>query len=68
MPKRTDSEAFGSEYAMSAGDNAVTRERIDASIVSEDVANEHSFRAACMKGLDGIARGRKEARRGGGSE
>lgn len=52
MPKKTDSEAFGSEYAMSAGDNAVSRRRIDRSIVSGAVANEHSFRAACMKGLD----------------
>ncbi len=68
MAKRTDSEAFGSEYAMSAGDNAATRERIAATIVSEDVANEHSFRAACMKGLDSIAHGRKKGTRGGGPE
>lgn len=52
MPKKTDSEAFGSEYAMSAGDNAKSRRQIDESIVSGAVANEHSFRAACMKGLD----------------
>jgi hypothetical protein len=50
MPKKTDSEAFASEYAMSAGDNAVSRRQIDAAIVSESVANEHSFRAACTNG------------------
>jgi hypothetical protein len=55
MPKKTDSEAFGSEYAMSAGDNALSRDQIDKSIVSGAVANEHSFRAACMKGLDTVA-------------
>lgn len=52
--KKTASEAFGSEYAMSAGDNAASRKQINESIVSEAVANEHSFRKACMKGLDDI--------------
>lgn len=52
---KTDSEAFGSEYAMSAGDNALTRKQINASIVSPATANEHSFRQACMKGLNDIA-------------
>ncbi|MDT8900176.1 hypothetical protein [Anaeroselena agilis] len=65
--KKTDSEAFASEYAMSAGDNAVSREQIDRSIVAGEVANEHSFRAACMRGLDDISQDRKNDRRGGGS-
>lgn len=51
--KRTAGEAFGSEYAMSAGDNAATRERADRSIVSAATANEHSFRAACFNRLSG---------------
>ncbi len=66
MRKKTDSEAFASEYAMSAGDNAASREQIDRSIVSGDVANEHSFRAACMSGLDDISQGKEDERRGGG--
>lgn len=67
MRKKTDSEAFASEYAMSAGDNAASREQIDRSIVSGDVANEHSFRAACMSGLGDISQGKEDGRRGGGS-
>lgn len=59
MPKKTDSEAFASEYAMSAGDNAAARRQIDDSIVSPAVANEHSFRAACMRDADGAANGKK---------
>lgn len=55
MKKKTDTEAFASEYAMSAGDNAVTRDSINASITSSAVANEHSFRKACMEGLEEIA-------------
>lgn len=51
---KTETEAFASEYAMSAGDNAVTRERINASIVSKATANEHSFRQACMESLEDI--------------
>lgn len=53
-PKST-MEAFGSEYCMSAGDNALRRDQIDASIVSQATANEHSFREACMVGLNEIA-------------
>jgi len=53
--KKTDGEAFGSEYVMSAGDNAASRKQINASIVSEAVANEHSFRKACMEGLNDIS-------------
>jgi hypothetical protein len=67
MPKRTDSEAFGSEYAMSAGDNAASREQIDRSIVSAAVANEHSFRAACMEGLKDIG-GQEKAKTRRGPE
>lgn len=52
MPRKTDSQAFASEYAMSAGDNAASRKQIERSIVSRATANEHSFREACMRGLD----------------
>lgn len=53
--KKTDAESFGSEYCMSAGDNALRRDQINAAILSKATANEHSFRAACMAGLDDIA-------------
>lgn len=53
--KKTDAEAFGSEYCMSAGDNALRRDQINASIVSRATTNEHSFREACMAGLNDIA-------------
>jgi len=61
--KRTDTESFASEYCMSAGDNALGRERIDAAIISKATANEHSFREACMAGLKDVAGtdGRKKA-------
>ncbi|MDR3592739.1 MAG: hypothetical protein P4N41_24035 [Negativicutes bacterium] len=50
--KKTASESFGSEYCMSAGDNAASRKQINASIVSKATANEHSFREAVMAGLE----------------
>jgi hypothetical protein len=53
--KKTDTESFGSEYCMSAGDNSLSRDQINASIVSKAMANEHSFREACMAGLNKIA-------------
>ena len=49
--KRTDTESFGSEYCMSAGDNAASRKQINASIRSKATANEHSYREASMKDL-----------------
>lgn len=55
MKKKTDAEAFASEYCMSAGDNALRRDQINASIVSAATTNEHSFRKACMAGLNDIA-------------
>lgn len=59
MPKRTDTEAFASEYCMSAGDNASSRKQINKSIVSKATANEHSFREASMAGLDDILADKK---------
>jgi hypothetical protein len=57
MSEKTDAESFGSEYCMSAGDNALSRKQINASIQSKATANEHSFREACMKGLPGKSEG-----------
>jgi len=51
---KTKTEAFGSEYAMSAGDNAASRKQINESLISKAVTNEHSFREACMAGLEDI--------------
>jgi hypothetical protein len=59
LPKRTDTEAFASEYCMSAGDNASSRKQINKSIVSKATANEHSFREASMEGLDDSANNKK---------
>ncbi len=49
---RTKIEAYTSEYAMSAGDNAASRKAIDASLTTRAVTNEHSLREAMEKGLD----------------
>jgi len=54
LQKKTSIQSFVSEYGMSAGDNAVTRERINASIVSKATTNEHSFREAAMKELEDV--------------
>ncbi|MBP2649860.1 MAG: hypothetical protein H6Q74_685 [Firmicutes bacterium] len=55
MQKKTTMDSFGSEYAMSAGDNAVTRQRINESIVSKATSNEHSFREAAEQELARIS-------------
>ena len=44
------------KFSDSAGDNALTRYEINQSIVSEEVANEHSFVNAAMHSLDKTAR------------
>ena len=52
MKKKSKIESYSSEYCMSAGDNAVSREAIDQSIVSPEFANEGTYVAALEKGLD----------------
>lgn len=49
MPMTERKESYQSEYAMSAGDNAVTRKRINQSIQSKATANEGEFVKALMK-------------------
>lgn len=44
------------KFSDNAGDNALTRYEINQSIVSEEMANEHSFVRAAMSGLDKIAK------------
>jgi hypothetical protein len=51
MRKKSQMESFASEYAMSAGDNALSREQINKSIVSEAMTNEHKHREAFEKFL-----------------
>ncbi|HWR43098.1 hypothetical protein [Sporomusa sp.] len=46
MRKKTEMESFMSEYAMSAGDNGLSREHINKSIVTEAMTNEHKHREA----------------------
>lgn len=50
--KKSKIEHYASEYAMSAGDNALSREQINASITAPEFANEHSYVDAMQKGLD----------------
>ena len=52
VKKKSRIEHYASEYAMSAGDNALSREQIDASITAPEFANEHSYVEACQKGLE----------------
>jgi hypothetical protein len=51
MRKKTKMQSYTSDYCMSAGDNAVSRKQIDASITTPAAANEHSYRKEMMKGL-----------------
>jgi hypothetical protein len=51
MKKKTKMQSYTSEYCMSAGDNAVSRKQIDASIITPAAANEHSYRQEMMKEL-----------------
>jgi hypothetical protein len=46
MRKKTQMESYTSEYAMSAGDNALSRKQLNKSIVSEAMTNEHKHRDA----------------------
>ncbi len=46
MRKKSQMESYASEYAMSAGDNALSREQINKSIISEAMTNEHKHREA----------------------
>ncbi|WP_169717765.1 hypothetical protein SPSIL_020830 [Sporomusa silvacetica DSM 10669] len=46
MRKKSQMESFASEYAMSAGDNGLSRKEINKSIVSEAMTNEHKHREA----------------------
>ncbi|WP_312197709.1 hypothetical protein [Anaerospora hongkongensis] len=52
MNKKSKPASYASEYAMSAGDNAVSREQINQSIVSPETANESTYAKALEKGLD----------------
>lgn len=52
VKKKSRIEHYASEYAMSAGDNALSREQIDASITAPEFANEQSYVEACQKGLE----------------
>lgn len=46
MREKTQMESYTSEYAMSAGDNALSRKQLNKSIVSEAMTNEHRHRQA----------------------
>ena len=52
MNKKSKIEHYASEYAMSAGDNAVSRRQINQSLAAPEFANEGTFVNALDKGLD----------------
>lgn len=52
MSKKSKIESYASEYAMNAGDNALSREQINKSIVSPETANESTYTKALEEGLD----------------
>lgn len=52
MNKKSKIESYVSEYAMSAGDNTLSREQINKSIVSQETANESTYTKALEEGLD----------------
>ena len=54
MRKKSQMESFASEYAMSAGDNALSREQINNSITSKATANEVEY----VKALKQVAQDR----------
>jgi hypothetical protein len=54
MTKKSKMESYTSEYAMSAGDNSVSREQINNSIVSPETANEGTYVKALKEGLKEI--------------
>ena len=56
MRKKTPMESFTSEYAMSAGDNALSREQINNSIVSKATTNEIEYN----KALEQVTKDRAE--------
>ena len=43
MKKKSIIESYASEYAMSAGDNAVSRRQSNDSIIAPEFANEGTF-------------------------
>lgn len=49
MKKKSIIESYASEYAMSAGDNAVTRRQMNDSIIAPEFANEGTFAQALQQ-------------------
>ncbi len=54
--KKTKVDSYASEFCMSAGDNALSRDQINASITSNETANEHQYVEALMEGLQDIGK------------
>lgn len=59
MPK-SKMEAYTAEYCLSAGDNAVSREQINQSIVSKETANEGEYAKALQAGLEDMVTPKKK--------
>ena len=52
VKKKSKIEHYASEYAMSAGDNALSRKQINQSLVAPEFANEGTFITALEDGLE----------------
>ena len=52
MKKKSKIEHYASEYAMSAGDNALSRQQINQSLVAPAFANEETYITALEDGLE----------------
>lgn len=55
MHKKSQMDAYASEYAMSAGDNSLTRKQIKRSIIAKAMSNEHSHREAFEEYLNHLS-------------
>lgn len=55
-PDRPAADKITDKFSDNAGDNALTRYEINSSIVSPEVANEHSYAKALNKGLEQIGK------------
>lgn len=64
MMAHSKMESYASEYCMSGSDNAVSRDKMNKSIISQATANEHSYAQALMAGLNDIKKQRGGAKDG----
>lgn len=54
--KKSKMQSYTSEYCLSGGDNAASREQIDNSIISKATTNEGEFVKAMQEGINNIGK------------